>query len=404
MTTEGFETRAIHAGQPADPNTGAVVTPISLATTFAQDAVGKHAGFEYGRTGNPTRAALEACLGELEGAARGLAFASGMAAEDAVLRTLVGPGDHVVLPLDAYGGTFRLVARVYGDAGVDWTAADLTRPEQLAAHFTPTTRVVWIETPTNPNLGIVDIAAVSAVAHEHGATVVVDNTFATPYLQQPLALGADVVVHSTTKYLGGHSDTIGGFVAVADAALGDRIAFMQNAMGAVPGPFDCYLVLRGIKTLAVRMDRHCENASVVAAMLVGHPAVERVLYPGLNTHPGHEIASRQMRGFGGMVSFIAAGGEDAALEIAASTNLFTLAESLGAVESLIEHPGRMTHASVAGSPLEVDPAIIRLSVGLESVDDLLTDLRLALDPVTEGQTMGRRVHSRFRHGSEASDG
>jgi cystathionine gamma-synthase len=304
-----------------------------------------------------------------------------MAAEDAVLRTLVGPGDHVVLPLDAYGGTFRLVARVYGETGVEWAAVDLTRPEQLAAHFTSATRVVWVETPTNPNLGIVDIAAVSAVAHAHDVMVAVDNTFATPYLQRPLALGADVVVHSTTKYLGGHSDTIGGFVAVADAALGDRLAFIQNAMGAVPGPFDCYLVLRGIKTLAVRMDRHCENAATIAAMLSSHPAVERVLYPGVRSHQGHDIAVRQMRAFGGMVSFIAAGGEDAALEIAALTNLFTLAESLGAVESLIEHPGRMTHASVAGSPLEVDPALIRLSVGLESVDDLLTDLRLALDAV-----------------------
>ena len=374
----GFETHAIHAGQPADPSTGAVVTPISLATTFAQDAVGKHAGFEYGRTGNPTRAALETCLATLEGAARGLAFASGMAAEDAVLRTLVKPGDHVVLPRDAYGGTFRLVARVYAETGVGWTAADLTDPERLAESFTPNTRVVWIETPTNPGLGIVDIAAVSEVAHAHGVCVVVDNTFATPYLQQPLALGADVVVHSTTKYLGGHSDTIGGFVAVADPDLGDQLAFVQNATGAVPGPFDCYLVLRGIKTLAVRMDRHCETAAVIAAELEAHAAVAGVLYPGLATHPGHAIAERQMRAFGGMVSFIAADGEAAALEIAGRTELFTLAESLGAVESLIEHPGRMTHASVVGSPLEVHPALIRLSVGLESVDDLLADLMQAL--------------------------
>ena len=378
MSGLGFETQAIHAGQPADPSTGAVVTPISLATTFAQDAVGKHAGFEYGRTGNPTRAALETCLATLEGAARGLAFASGMAAEDAVLRTLVKPGDHVVLPRDAYGGTFRLVARVYADTGVEWTAADLTDPERLAESFTPNTRVVWIETPTNPGLGIVDIAAVSAVAHAHGVRVVVDNTFATPYLQQPLALGADVVVHSTTKYLGGHSDTIGGFVAVADPDLGEQLAFIQNATGGVPGPFDCYLVLRGIKTLAVRMDRHCETAAVIAAMLDAHPAVARVLYPGLTGHPGHAIAQRQMRSFGGMVSFIAAGGETAALEIAGRTELFILAESLGAVESLIEHPGRMTHASVVGSPLEVDPALLRLSVGLESTDDLLADLMQAL--------------------------
>ena len=378
MSGLGFETQAIHAGQPADPSTGAVVTPISLATTFAQDAVGKHAGFEYGRTGNPTRAALESCLATLEGAERGLAFASGMAAEDAVLRTLVKPGDHVVLPRDAYGGTFRLVARVYADTGVEWTAADLTDPDRLAESFTANTRVVWIETPTNPGLGIVDIAAVSEVAHAHGVRVVVDNTFATPYLQQPLALGADVVVHSTTKYLGGHSDTIGGFVAVADPDLGEQLAFIQNATGAVPGPFDCYLVLRGIKTLAVRMDRHCETAAVIAAALEAHPAVARVLYPGLASHPGHTIAARQMRAFGGMVSFIAAGGETAALEIAGRTELFTLAESLGAVESLIEHPGRMTHASVVGSPLEVDPALLRLSVGLESADDLLADLMQAL--------------------------
>ncbi len=377
----GFETRAIHTGQPADPVTGAVVTPISLATTFAQDAVGKHAGFEYGRTGNPTRAALESCLAGLEGAARGLAFASGMAAEDAVLRALLAPGDHVVLPLDAYGGTFRLVSQVFAEAGISWSAADLTRPERLADALSPATRVVWIETPTNPALGIVDVAAVAEVAHAAGVQVVVDNTFATPYLQQPLSLGADVVVHSTTKYLGGHSDTIGGFVAVAGAELGERVAFLQNATGAVPGPFDCYLVLRGIKTLGVRMDRHCENAAAVVAMLRDHPAVDRVLYPGLGSHPGHEIARRQMRGFGGMVSFVATGGETAALEIARGTELFTLAESLGAVESLIEHPGRMTHASAAGSPLEVDPALIRLSVGLESGADLVADLRHALDAV-----------------------
>jgi cystathionine gamma-synthase len=375
----GFETDAIHAGQPADPSTGAVVTPIHLATTFAQDAVGKHAGFEYGRTGNPTRAALEDCLATLEGATRGLAFASGMAAEDAVLRALLRPGDHVVLPLDAYGGTFRLIARVYTESGIDWTAADFSRPEAVADVLRPETRLVWIETPTNPALGIADIAAIARVAHAGGARVVVDNTFATPYLQTPLALGADVVVHSTTKYLGGHSDTLGGFVAVRDADLGERIAFLQNAMGAVPGPFDAYLVLRGIKTLAVRMERHCENAATVAAALDAHAAVDRVLYPGLASHPGHDVAARQMRGFGGMVSFLAAGGEDAALEIARTTELFTLAESLGAVESLIEHPGRMTHAAAAGSPLEVDPALIRLSVGLETGTDLVADLVHALD-------------------------
>jgi cystathionine gamma-synthase len=379
--SDGFETAAIHAGQPADPSTGAVVTPISLATTFAQDAVGEHAGYEYGRTGNPTRAALETCLAVLEGATRGLAFASGMAAEDAVLRALVRPTDHVVLPHDAYGGTFRLVARVYAAAGVEWTAVDLSDAAALTDAIRPETRVVWVETPTNPALGVVDIGAVAEVAHAHDVRVVVDNTFATPYLQTPLSLGADIVVHSTTKYLGGHSDTVGGFVAVGDVELGERIAFLQNAMGAVPGPFDAYLVLRGIKTLAVRMDRHCENAAAVATMLDAHPAVGRVLYPGLASHPGHDVAARQMRAFGGMVSFLASGGEDAALEIVRSTRLFTLAESLGAVESLIEHPGRMTHASAAGSPLEVDPALVRLSVGLETPDDLLGDLAAALDAV-----------------------
>jgi cystathionine gamma-synthase len=377
---QGFETEAVHAGQPADPSTGAVVTPITLATTFAQDAVGDHAGFEYARTGNPTRAALEECLATLEDAARGLAFASGMAAEDAVLRALLRPGDHVVLPHDVYGGTFRLVARVFSEAGVDWTAADLADPAALVDVLRPETRVVWVETPKNPALSIVDVAAVADVAHRGGARVVVDNTFATPYLQRPIALGADVVVHSTTKYLGGHSDTVGGFAAVADAELGERLAFLQNATGAVPGPFDCYLVLRGIKTLAVRMDRHCESAATIAAMLDDHGAVRRVLYPGLASHPGHDVAARQMRAFGGMVSFLAAD-EDAALEIVRTTALFTLAESLGAVESLIEHPGRMTHASAAGSPLEVDPALVRLSVGLESIEDLVTDLARALDGV-----------------------
>jgi cystathionine gamma-synthase len=301
-----------------------------------------------------------------------------MAAEDAVLRALVGPGDHVVIPDDAYGGTFRLVARVLAPTGVTWSTAALGDADALADGWNDATRVVWIETPTNPTLGIVDIAAVTAVAHERGALVVVDNTFATPYLQQPLALDADVVVHSTTKYLGGHSDVVGGFVAVDDAELGERIAFLQNATGGVPGPFDCYLLLRGIKTLAVRMDRHCSNAEAVAAMLDGHPAVARVLYPGLTSHQGHDVAARQMRGFGGMVSFLAAGGEQAALDIVGRTELFTLAESLGAVESLIEHPARMTHASAADSPLAVDPALVRLSVGIETVDDLLADLERAL--------------------------
>ena len=376
----GFETRAIHVGQEPDPVTGAVVTPISLATTFRQDEVGKHGGFEYARTGNPTRRALEECVASLEGASRGLAFASGMAAEDTVLRAVLGPGDHVVIPDDAYGGTFRLVARVLAATGVEWSAVDLTDPESLAAALRPTTKLVWVETPTNPMLTVVDIAAIAAIANGHGARLVVDNTFATPYLQTPLALGADVVVHSSTKYLGGHSDVVGGFVATNDDGLADSLAFLQNAVGAVPGPFDCYLVLRGVKTLGVRMDRHCSNAAAIATMLDAHPAVERVLWPGLPGHAGHEVATRQMRDFGGMVSFIAAGGEEAALALVARTTLFTLAESLGAVESLIEHPARMTHASAADSPLAVDPALVRLSVGLESIEDLLADLQGAFEP------------------------
>jgi cystathionine gamma-synthase len=381
--TDGFETRSVHAGQDPDPATGAVVTPISLATTFAQAGVNDHAGFEYARTANPTRRALETCVASLEGAAHGAAFASGMAAEDAVLRSLVGPGEHVMLPLDAYGGTFRLVARVLAEtAGVTWSAADLSDLEHLAAQWRDDTKVVWVETPTNPLLSCIDIGAVASFAHDRGARVVVDNTFATPYLQLPLALGADLVVHSTTKYLGGHSDVVGGFVALDDPGLAERLAFLQNAIGAVPSPFDCYLVLRGVKTLAVRMDRHCANARAVVDLLLDHPAVGRVLYPGLADHPGHAVAARQMRDFGGMVSFLAAGGEDAALALVAKTRLFTLAESLGAVESLIEHPARMTHASVADSPLAVDPALVRLSVGLETAEDLVADLRAALDTVT----------------------
>jgi cystathionine gamma-synthase len=377
----GFETRAIHVGQEPDPVTGAVVTPISLATTFRQDEVGKHGGYEYARTGNPTRRALEECVASLEGASRGLAFASGMAAEDTVLRALLAPGDHVVIPDDAYGGTFRLVARVLAATGVEWSAVDLTDPAALGAALRPATKLIWVETPTNPMLTVVDIAAIAGTAHAHGAHLVVDNTFATPYLQTPLVLGADVVVHSSTKYLGGHSDVVGGFVATNDDGLADSFAFLQNAVGAVPSPFDCYLVLRGVKTLGVRMDRHCSNARAIAGMLDGHPAVERVLWPGLPGHSGHDVAARQMRDFGGMVSFLAADGEEAAVALVARTNVFTLAESLGAVESLIEHPARMTHASAADSPLAVDPALVRLSVGLESVDDLVADLRTALDRV-----------------------
>jgi cystathionine gamma-synthase len=375
----GFETRAIHVGQEPDPVTGAVVTPISLATTFRQDEVGKHGGYEYARTGNPTRRALEECVASLEGASRGLAFASGMAAEDTVLRALLVPGDHVVIPDDAYGGTFRLVARVLAATGVEWSAVDLTDAAALGEALRPATKLVWVETPTNPMLTVVDIAAVAEIAHAHGAHLVVDNTFATPYLQTPLALGADVVVHSSTKYLGGHSDVVGGFIATNDDGVADSCAFLQNAVGAVPSPFDCYLVLRGVKTLGVRMDRHCSNAAAIAAMLDGHAAVERVLWPGLADHPGHGVAARQMRDFGGMVSFLAADGEEAAVTLVARTEVFTLAESLGAVESLIEHPARMTHASAVDSPLAVDPALVRLSVGLESVDDLVADLRAALD-------------------------
>jgi len=374
-----FETRAIHAGQDPDPLTGAVVPPIYQVSTFAQDAVGAHRGYEYSRTANPTRTALERCLASLESASHGLAFASGMAAEDALLR-LLRPGDHVVLPSDAYGGTHRL-ARMYEDAGLAFTAADLADPGALDRAWRDETRLVWVETPTNPMLAIADIAAVATFAHQRNAWCVVDNTFATPFLQRPLELGADAVVHSTTKYLGGHSDVLGGFVAVDDPERADALAFVQNAAGAVPGPFDCFLVLRGIKTLAVRMERHCHNARVVAGMLADHPAVARVLYPGLAEHPGHDVAARQMHDFGGMVSFTLAGGETAAVELVARTRVFTLAESLGGVESLVEHPARMTHASVAGTPQAVDPSLVRLSVGIEAVDDLVADLRRALDGV-----------------------
>jgi cystathionine gamma-synthase len=377
----GFATRAIHAGQAPDEASGAVVPPITLSTTFAQSSVGEHRGFEYSRSGNPTRAALEACVGSLEGAAHGLSFASGLAAEDNVLR-LLAPGDRVLLGNDAYGGTYRLIAKVHGPAGVHHTAVDLTDIDTLARDWPTDARMIWLETPTNPLLTCIDIEAVAEVAHAHDALVVVDNTFATPFLQTPLALGADVVVHSATKSLGGHSDVVGGFVAVDDDELAERIRFTQNAAGAVPAPFDCYLVLRGVKTLAIRMERHCANARAVVDLLVGHPAVERVLYPQLPDHPGHAAAAKQMRDFGGMVSFTCAGGEAAALEVVRRTELFTLAESLGAVESLIEHPGRMTHASVAGSALQVPDSLVRLSVGLEEADDLVADLAQALDAVS----------------------
>ena len=373
----GFETRAVHVGQEPDETTGAITVPIHLATTFVQAAPGQHRGYEYSRTSNPTRAALERSVASLEGARHGFAFASGMAAEDALVG-LLRPGDHVVLGDDAYGGTFRLIARVYGERGIEWSAADLTDADSLAAALRPETRQVWMETPTNPMLTVVDIAAVADAAHSVGARLVVDNSFATPYLQNPLGLDADIVVHSSTKYLGGHSDVVGGFIAVDDEGLAEQLAFVQNAAGAVPSPFDCYLLLRGIKTLGVRMDRHCGNAVEVASYLNDHPAVATVLYPGLVDHPGHQIATRQMSGFGGKVSCILAGGEAAAVAAVSSTRVFQLAESLGAVESLIEQPSTMTHLSVADSPLAVDPGLIRLSVGIETIDDLLADLDQAL--------------------------
>jgi cystathionine gamma-synthase len=378
MTGDGFETRAIHAGQPPDLQTGAVMVPIYQTSTFAQEGVGHHKGYEYARTGNPTRTALEACLASLETAAFGFCFASGMAAEDAILR-LLAPGDHVIIPTDAYGGTWRLVDKVHVPAGLTYTAADLTSIDNLVAAWKPETKMVWIETPSNPLLSVVDIAAVAVYAAERGARTVVDNTFATPYLQQPLVLGADIVVHSTTKYLGGHSDVVGGFVGVRNDALAERLGFLQNAAGAVPGPMDCFLTMRGLKTLAVRMDRHCANAAAVVEFLGGHPAVTSVLWPGLPGHPGHDIARKQMRDFGGMVSFTVRGGAGAAAALVAQTEIITLAESLGGVESLIEVPALMTHLSVAGSTNEVDPGLVRLSVGIETVDDIVDDLRQAFD-------------------------
>jgi cystathionine gamma-synthase len=375
----GFNSRAIHAGQEPDALTGAVVVPIYQTSTYKQDGVGGlRGGYEYSRSANPTRTALEECLAALEGGARGLAFASGLAAEDTLLRTLCVPGDHMLLPDDAYGGTYRLVARVLARWGVEFTAVPMHDSAAVAAAIQPNTRVIWVETPTNPLLNIVDIAALAEVSRRHQTTLVVDNTFASPYLQQPLALGADIVVHSTTKYLGGHSDVVGGAVVTREAELGEQVAFHQNAMGAVSGPFDAWLVLRGIKTLGVRMDRHCSNAEQIVRFLSQHPAVSNVLYPGLPNHPHHEVAARQMSGFGGMVSFRVRGGEEAAVKVCGLTRLFILGESLGGIESLIEHPARMTHASVAGSPLEVPGDLIRLSVGIEDIEDLLADLTAAL--------------------------
>jgi cystathionine gamma-synthase len=377
--TYGFDTLAIHAGQEPDPRTGSVVPPLYQTSTYAQDAVGEpRLGYEYSRSANPTRDALQDCLAALEGGRRGLAFASGLAAEDTLLRALCRPGDHVVIPSDAYGGTYRLFARVAQRWGLEFTPADIHHVDAVRAAVRPGTRMIWIETPTNPLLGIADVAALAGVASDAGALLVVDNTFASPYLQQPLALGADVVVHSTTKYVGGHSDVVGGALVVGDDALAEELAYHQNAMGSINGPFDAWLTLRGIRTLGVRMERHCDNAERVAEFLVGHPAVSQVMYPGLAEHPGHDVAAKQMRRFGGMISFRTAGGEETAIEVCNRTRLWVLGESLGGVESLIEHPAKMTHASVAGSPLEVPADLVRLSVGIETVDDLLADLEQAL--------------------------
>jgi cystathionine gamma-synthase len=375
----GFDTIAIHAGQEPDPATGAVVPPIYQVSTYKQDGIGGlRGGYEYSRTANPTRAALEECLAAIEGGVRGLAFASGMAAEDTLLRTICEPGDHVVIPDDAYGGTYRLISKVLSRWGLEYDPVSLADIDAVRAAVRPETKAIWVETPTNPLLGIADIAALAQVAREAGVLLVVDNTFASPYLQRPLALGADVVVHSTTKYIGGHSDVLGGALVVSDIALGAELAFHQNSMGAVAGPFDAWLTLRGIKTLGVRMDRHCANAARIAEFLVRHPRVASVRYPGLPEHPGHEVAAKQMRAFGGMVSFQLAEGEEAAVRVCERTELFILGESLGGVESLIEHPARMTHASAAGSPLEVPANLVRLSVGIEDADDLLADLQRAL--------------------------
>ena len=383
----GFATRAIHAGQEADAGTGAVVTPIYQVSTYKQDGIGGfRGGYEYSRSANPTRTALEECLAALEGGGRGFAFASGLAGQDTVVRSLLTPGDHAVVPSDAYGGTYRYFNKVAGPQGIEHTIASLSDVDAVRAAIRPgTTKLVWVETPTNPLLNIADIRALAEVAHAAGALLVVDNTFATSYLQNPLALGADIVTHSTTKYAGGHSDVVGGAVVTAkeitvkgleDAS--ERIAFHQNSIGGIAGPFDAWLVLRGLKTLAVRVERHCDNAETVVEHLMGHPAVEAVFYPGLDTHPGHDVAARQMKRFGGMVSILLKNGEQSAVNVCAATKLWTLGESLGGVESLIEHPARMTHASVAGTELEVPRNLVRLSVGIEDVGDLVGDLDAAL--------------------------
>jgi cystathionine beta-lyase/cystathionine gamma-synthase len=372
-----FETRAIHEGQEPDPTTGAVTVPIYQTSTYVQEAVGKHKGYDYARVANPTRTALQQCLASLESAEYGIAFSSGMGAVTTVMH-LVSPGERVVSVNDVYGGVYRMFSQVYEPKGYRFTylsAEELNT--RLAEHLDKDTRIVWLETPTNPLLNVIDITAAAKAAHAAGALVVVDNTFATPYLQRPLELGADIVLHSTTKYLGGHSDVVGGFAATNDPTVAERLLFLQKSLGAVPGPFDCWLVLRGLKTLAVRMRQHCENAMQVAAFLERHPAIERVLYPGLATHPGHEIARRQMADFGGMISVLAES-EEEAVALVARTKLWALAESLGGVESLIEHPARMTHASTADAPFAAPGNLVRLSVGIESADDLIADLEAAL--------------------------
>ena len=371
-----FETRAIHVGQEPDPATGAITTPIYQTSTYVQEAVGEHKGYDYSRVANPTRSALQIALASLEGADHGIAFSSGLGATTTLMH-LVDPGERVVLIADVYGGVYRMTSQVYEPKGYRFDYVPADEFPQLGDHLDESTRIVWIESPSNPLLNVVDVRATADAAHAVGAILVVDNTFATPYLQQPLELGADVVVHSTTKYLGGHSDVVGGFVATNDPTIAERLYFLQKSLGAVPGPFDSWLVLRGLKTLALRMRQHCENARAVAAFLDSHPAVDRVLYPGLASHPGHEVAQRQMRNFGGMVSFLVAS-EEEAVALAGRTKLFALAESLGGVESLIEHPARMTHASTANAPFAAPRNLLRLSVGIEAADDLIADLEAAL--------------------------
>jgi cystathionine gamma-synthase len=376
---QGFTTRAVHAGYDPDPLTGAVNVPIYASSTFAQDGVGGlRGGFEYARTGNPTRTALEANLAAIESGTFGRAFASGMAATDCLLRAALRPGDHLVIPNDAYGGTFRLIDKVFSQWGIEYTVAPVSDVDAVRAAIQPNTKLVWIETPTNPLLNIGDIEALAEVTHAGGAKLVVDNTFASPYLQQPLLLGADVVLHSTTKYIGGHSDVVGGALITDDEELDTAFAFLQNGAGAVPGPFDSYLTLRGIKTLALRMDRHSDNAEKLVELLVAHPKIEKVIYPGLADHPSHAVAAKQMKRFGGMISVLVKGGKEGAHELCSKTEVFILAESLGGVESLIEHPAAMTHASTEGSALEVPVNLVRLSVGIEDSADLLGDIEQAL--------------------------